>query len=156
MGKELKHDEWMIEHVKDEERELKQMEKDILRHQEKLKDYRESWGDDGENEKHAHIHMEPLKHHVPHHAPAELTSIFGDLHKLIKGKLESMTKTGPAKDHHMKNILPTHNMFKPGAHPSQKKNDHHDDHHKNDEHHPAHHETKAEELKNRLKPIKIE
>jgi hypothetical protein len=32
MGKELKHDEWEISKVKSEEEELKQMEKDILRH----------------------------------------------------------------------------------------------------------------------------
>merc|ERR1719453_1409261 len=113
----------MIEHVKDEERELKQMEKEILKHQEKIKEYGESWSADGDNDKHHHINMAPLKHHDPHHAPTELTSIFADIHKLIKGKLDGMTKTGPAKDHHMKNILPTHNMFKPGAHPSQKKKD---------------------------------
>jgi len=29
MGKEIKHDEWLIEHVKDEERELKKLEKDL-------------------------------------------------------------------------------------------------------------------------------
>lgn len=154
MNKELKHDEWLIEHVKDEERELKQMEKEILKHQEKIKEYGESWSADGENEKHHHIKMPELRRHDgPHHAPAELTNIFQDIHKLLKGKIDSMTKTGPAKDHHMGKILPTHNMFKPGAHPSQKKDDKKKDEHKKEEHH---HESKAEELKNRLKPIRIE
>jgi hypothetical protein len=133
MGKELKHDEWVIEHVKDEERELKQMEKEILRQQEKLKDYGESWSADGDNDKHTHIHMTPLKHHTPIHHSSDITNIFGDIHKLLTGKIASMTKTGPAKDHHMKNILPTHNMFKPGALPSQKKDD--KKHEKHEEHH---------------------
>ena len=151
MGKELKHDEWLIEHVKDEERELKQMEKQLEKHMEKLKDSQESWSADGENDKHTHIHMAPLRHHTPG-ANKEMSNIFKDLHNLIKGKIDSISKTGPAKDHHMKNILPTHNMFKPGAHPSQKKNDEKKDEHKKEEHH----DTKAEELKNRLKPIRIE
>ena len=55
----------------------------------------------------------------------------------------------------MGKILPTHNLFKPGAHPAQKKKeDHKKVDHKHEEH--KHHETKADELKNRLKPIKIE
>ena len=54
----------------------------------------------------------------------------------------------------MGKILPTHNLFKPGAHPAQKKKEDHKIDHKHEEH--KHHETKAEELKNRLKPIKIE
>ena len=123
MSKELKHDEWMIEHVKDEEREIKQMAKELKKHQDRIAEYGESWSADGENEKHNHIHKNPLRHHSPIGSSGDLHNIFSDLHAMIKRKLDSMYKTGPAKDHHMKNILPTHNMFKPGDHPSQKKND---------------------------------
>jgi hypothetical protein len=85
--------------------------------------------------------MAPLRHHTPTHAPAELTSMFKDLHELIKNKLGSIAKTGPAKDHHMKNgYIPTHNIFKPGAHPSKKKDDKKDEHKKEENHH----ESKAE------------
>ena len=152
MSKELKHDEWLIEHVKDEEREIKQMAKELKKHQDKLKEAEESWSADGENEKTNHIKQAPLKHHSSNGPAGDLGNIFKDIHALLKGKIDGMTKTGPAKDHHMKNILPTHNMFKPGAHPSQKKKDG-DREEKKEE---SHHESKAEELKARLKPIRIE
>lgn len=152
MGKELKHDEWVIEHVKTEEQELKQMEKELQRHQDKLKDSMESWGNDGDNEKHHEIHMSPLMHHTPHHSNGDMFSIIKDLHEMVKNKVGGMVKTGPAKPHHMTNILPHHNWSKPGAHPSQKKDEHKKDEHKKDNHH----ESKAEELKSRLKPIRIE
>jgi len=55
LGKELKHDEWMIEHVKDENRELRQLEHDLEKHQKAIEqeahDIHESWGSDGLNEK---------------------------------------------------------------------------------------------------------
>jgi hypothetical protein len=38
--------------------------------------------------------------------------------KLIKDKVGGLHKTGPVKEHHKGNILPHHNVFKPGAHPS--------------------------------------
>jgi len=67
--------------------------------------------------------MKPLKHHKPGGNSEGFANILKDMHALLKGKIDGFAKTGPAKDHHMKNILPTHNMFKPGAHPSQKKKD---------------------------------
>jgi predicted RNase H-like nuclease (RuvC/YqgF family) len=56
MGKELKHDEWMIEHVKDENRELRQLEKELERHQKQIAEDAESWSSDGVNEKTNTIH----------------------------------------------------------------------------------------------------
>lgn len=37
LNKELKHDEWMIEHVKDENRELRMLEKDLEHQQKKIR-----------------------------------------------------------------------------------------------------------------------
>jgi hypothetical protein len=160
MGKEIKHDEWVIEHVKDEERELKKMEKDLEKHMKKVVEEAESWSSDGVNEKHTTIHQAPLHAHAGHHAmgkSSDIGSIFRDLHEMIKGKIGSITKTGPAKEHHKGAILPTHNMFKPGAHPSQKKPDHKHEEHKNAHDINVHKADKtAEELKNRLKPVRIE
>ena len=46
----MKHDEWEINKVKNEEHELKQMEKDLERHQKNIMaeehGFQESWGDD--------------------------------------------------------------------------------------------------------------
>jgi len=41
----------------------------------------------------------------------------GGLGAFLKG-MSLAHHTGPAADHHMKPILPTHNIFKPGAHPA--------------------------------------
>ena len=68
MGKEIKHDEWVIEHVKEEERSLKQMEKDLEKHMKKVVEEAESWSSDGVNEKHTTIHQAPLHAHTGHHA----------------------------------------------------------------------------------------
>jgi len=105
--------------------------------------------------------MNPLR---SHHGNAGLSSssdignIFRDLHTLIKGKMDSIARTGPAKDHHKKAILPTHNIFKPGAHPSQKKDDKKKDDHKKDHDINQHKkgEKTADELRARLKPVRIE
>jgi hypothetical protein len=70
----------------------------------------------------------------------------------MKDKFGNIAKTGPAASHHMGKILPTHNIFKPGAHPSKKKDEKKDNHHDQKDKH----ENKADELKNRLKPIRIE
>jgi len=93
LNKELKHDEWMIEHVKDENRELRMLEKDLEHQQKKIREEEqamlESWGDDGKNEKHNNVHMAPLpKHHgpMPAHHP-NTGNIFKDLHALIMGKI---------------------------------------------------------------------
>ena len=78
--------------------------------------------------------------------------------------MESARKTGPAKDHHLGPIVPTHNLFKPGAHPSHKgnhdeKKDHKDEHHaKNLDDKKAEHkkEEHHEPAKQNMKPKKIE
>jgi hypothetical protein len=103
---------------------------------------------------------------VPHVTPSPLDSLFGALFGLgegLKGKMESARKTGPAKDHHLGPIVPTHNLFKPGAHPSHngkdEKKDHHEEHHaknlddKKDEHKKEEHHEPA---KQNMKPKKIE
>jgi hypothetical protein len=154
LGKEVKHDEWMIEHIKDENRELKSLEKELERQQKKMAEEAESWSGDGVNEKTNSIHMNPLTHH--HDDSKDMLKIVSDLTALMKNRLGNITKTGPAASHHMGKILPTHNFFKPGAHPSKKsdskKDNKHDDHKdKKEEHHKS-----AEELRNRLKPVKIQ
>ena len=81
----------------------------------------ESWGSEGKNEKIHQVHQAPLtKHHgpIPSHHVAPTGDIFKDLHNLIMGKVKSITKTGPAMEHHKGKILPTHNILKPGAHPA--------------------------------------
>merc|ERR1712046_285026 len=131
---------------------------------------KDSWG-----ESHHHspdvenVHMHSL---VPHVTPSPIDSLFGALFGLgegLKSHIEKARKTGPAKDHHMGPIVPTHNMFKPGAHPmhknpkeEDKKKDHKaDEHHaknldaKKDEHHDKKEEHK-EPVKQNMKPKKIE
>lgn len=73
----------------------------------------------------------------------------------MKDKLNSVTKTGPAAAHHMGKILPTHNLFKPGAHPKhdpKKKDDHKDHHDKMGDHHKDDHKKTADDLRKSLKP----
>jgi hypothetical protein len=36
---------------------------------------------------------------------------------MIKNKLHSIHKTGPAAEHHMGPLIPIHNILTPGAHP---------------------------------------
>jgi len=115
----VKHDEWEIKHLKTEEEELRHMEKELERHNKNIGNEYESWGSDGDNGKHHEIHM-PALH--PHHQDnsSDILKIVGNLTSLMKDKIGGITKTGPAKDHHMGAVLPTHNMFKPGAHPAHK------------------------------------
>ena len=107
-----------------------------------------------------------MNHLTPHHNSGnngDLMSIMNNLTTIMKDKLGSITKTGPAAPHHMGKILPMHNLFKPGAHPKSKKAEvHHDnkkmgDQHKDQHHEPPHHDAhKAVDHKGSLKATKIE
>lgn len=160
-----------VRHLEKEEHELEKKEKKLEDKEQKLESHKDSWG---EGHHHApdieNIHMHSL---VPHVTPSPLDSLFGALFGLgegLKGKMENARKTGPAKDHHMGPIVPTHNLLKPGAHPShnhkeeedkKKAKDHKDDHHaknldgKKDEH-KKDEKKKEEPAKQDMKPKKIE
>ena len=47
-----------------------------------------------------------------------LGAILGGLGDFLREKVDKARHTGPAEDHHMGPIVPTHNLFHPGAHPS--------------------------------------
>lgn len=96
--------------------------------------------------------MTPLKIHHADDGLGDFVNMMKDFSMGLKTQIDQMRKTGPAADHHMKALLPTHNIFKPGAHPSRK--DKNDD--KKDDKKDKKPESKADELRNRLKPVRIE
>lgn len=63
----------------------------------------------------------PFHMHHSFSMPREnpLQAIFGGLGDFLR----EARRTGPAEDHHMGPIVPTHNLLHPGAHPSQKSKD---------------------------------
>ena len=75
----------------------------------------------------------------------------------MKGKLDDLKKlhkTGPAEKHHMEKAFNFGNIMKPGAHPKHKKTE--DSTNKKEEKKSEKTMSKADELRSRLKPVKIE
>ena len=74
--------------------------------------------------------------------------IFSGLGDFIRSK----TRTGPAQEHHMGPIMPLHNIFRPGAHPSQKPKD--EEKKKEDEHKDEKKEEPKKDEKQKDEPKK--
>ena len=99
------------------------------------------------------IHQSPLKHHKE--KKPDIGDFFSGLAELMKGKLDDLKKlhkTGPAEKHHMEKSFNFDNILKPGAHPKHKKSE---DSKKEDKKSEKP-KSKADELRDRLKPVKIE
>ena len=108
-----------VRHLSREEHDLEKKEKNLDEKEQKLEH-------DQHKDDHHH-HEEPESHHMHsfnpfHHiggdgAPNPIQALFGGLGDFIR----DMRHTGPAENHHMGPIVPMHNLFHPGAHPSQKR-----------------------------------
>ena len=152
LTKEVKHDEWLITSVQKENKKLEKKENELEKNEKKL----EAWGEEESDS--TEIHQSPLKHHIGKSSQPDIGDLFGSIAEALKGSLDSfkkMHKTGPAEKHHMEKAFNFGNILKPGAHPKHKKPE--DDKAKKDEKKTAAKPvSKADELRNRLKPVKIE
>lgn len=80
---------------------------------------KESWGEENTKNVFLNTHSVPLvKHHVnDQDKNKQFAEAMGSIAEAIHASMKKVMKTGPAAEHHKGNILPTHNILKPGAHP---------------------------------------